>query len=181
MCCYSGKISKVQPVTPWFCINGIHRWHFAWNIQIFLDKLFHKTAQNHRISNYYCFHRASQGQLSQCYRRNHVLKAVVKFHKGVKGIKVFAFWVFCNKSQNFIKINRKEPLLWSFYCRAVAWNSLSKNQSKGYSEGNFIKRDAYTETLTQVFSCTFWKNYKHDFERLCETASEIMSKKEFVI
>ena len=38
-----------------------------------------------------------------------------------------------------------------------------------------------TQTLIQVLSCRFWKNYEHDFEQLCETASEIMSKKEFVI
>ena len=43
------------------------------------------------------------------------------------------------------------------------------------------KRDAYTEILTQIFSCRFWKSYKHDFEHLCETASEIMSRKEFFI
>ena len=38
------------------------------------------------------------------------------------------------------------------------------------------KRDAYTETLRQILFFRFWKNYEHDFEHLCETASEIMSK-----
>ena len=41
------------------------------------------------------------------------------------------------------------------------------------------KRDAYTATLTQLLSCR--KSYEHEFEHLCETASEIMSKKEFVM
>ena len=72
------------------------------------------------MSNYYCFRRAAQGQLSHCNRRNNVLRAVVKSHKGLKGTKV----LFCKKSQKFIKIYRKEPLLGSFYCKAAVWNSL---------------------------------------------------------
>ena len=46
-----------------------------------------------RNLNDYCFRRAAQGQLSQCNRRNTatVLRAVVKFHKGlIKEKKVFA-------------------------------------------------------------------------------------------
>ena len=49
---------------------------------------------------------------------------MLKSHKGLKGTKVFAFWVFCKKSKKFLKIYRKEPLLGSFYCKAVAWNNL---------------------------------------------------------
>ena len=48
---------------------------------------------------------------------------------------------------------------------------------KGYL-GNFIKK---RRLHREMLSSRFWKNYEHDFEHLCETASEIMSKKEFVI
>ena len=89
--------------------------------------------------------------------------------------------MFCKKFQKFLKIYMKEPLLGFFYCKAAAWNSWWKSQSKGYSVSTLLKRDAYAETLTQVLSCRFWKGYEHEFEHLCETASEIMSKKEFVI
>ena len=64
----------------------LHHWHFAWNIQFFLDKLFHKKAQKLRMSNYCCFRRGAQGQLYQC----NVLRAGIKSHKGLKGTKVFA-------------------------------------------------------------------------------------------
>ena len=77
-----------------------------------------------KMSKCYCFCRAAQGLLSQCNRRNNALSAVVKSHKGLKGTKVFVFWVFCKKSQTFLKIYRKGPLLGSFYCKAAAWNSL---------------------------------------------------------
>ena len=45
-----------------------------------------------RMSNDYCFRKAALGQLSQCNKRNTstVLSAVVKSHKGLKGIKAFA-------------------------------------------------------------------------------------------
>ena len=76
------------------------------------------------MSNYYFFCRAAQGQLSQFNKENNVLRAVVKSHKCLKGTKVFDFWVFCKKSQKFLKIYRKEPLLGSFYYKAAACNSL---------------------------------------------------------
>ena len=56
-----------------------------------------------------------------------------------------------------------------------------KAKVKDTRQSTLSKRDVYTETLTQVLSCRFWKSYEHEFEHLCETASEIMSKKEFVI
>ena len=40
------------------------------------------------MSEDYCFRRAVQGQLSQCNSRNTVLRAVVKSHESLKGIKV---------------------------------------------------------------------------------------------
>ena len=44
------------------------------------------------MSNDYCFRKAALGQLSQCNKRyiSTVLSAVVKSHKGLKGIKAFA-------------------------------------------------------------------------------------------
>ena len=78
----------------------------------FFDKLFRKTDHSkprivdiylRRMSNYYCFRRAAQVELSQCNRRNNVLRAVVKFNKCLKGTKVLAFWVFCKKSKKFSK------------------------------------------------------------------------------
>ena len=92
---------------------------------IFSSKpLIEKGSNLLKMSNYYCLCRAVQGQLSQCNRRKNVLRAMLKSHKGLKGTKVFAFWVFCKKSKKFLKIYRKEPLLGSFYCKAVAWNNL---------------------------------------------------------
>ena len=44
------------------------------------------------------FRRAVQGQLYQFNKENNVLRAVVKSHKGLKGTKIFGFWVFCKKS-----------------------------------------------------------------------------------
>ena len=41
--------------------------------------------------------------------------------------------VFWKKSQKFLEIYRKEPVLKSFYCKVVAWNRLlkTKKESKG--------------------------------------------------
>ena len=50
------------------------------------------------MSNYYFFRRAVQGQLYPFNKENNVLRAVVKSHKGLKGTKIFGFWVFCKKS-----------------------------------------------------------------------------------
>ena len=67
-----------------------------------------------------CFRRAVQGQLSQCNRRNTVLRAMLKSHKGLKVTKVFAFGC----SVRNLKTYSVEPLLESFYCKVAAWNSL---------------------------------------------------------
>ena len=50
-----------------------------------------KGSQLLRMSNHYCFCRCAQGQLSQCNRKNPVLRAVVNSYGGLKGTKVFAF------------------------------------------------------------------------------------------
>ena len=44
-----------------------------------------------KISNNYCFRKAAQGQLSQCNKRNTVLRGVLKSHKNLNRTKVFAF------------------------------------------------------------------------------------------
>ena len=56
---------------------------------------------------------------------------------------------------------------------------MKKAKVKDTRRSTLSNRDAYTGTLTQVLSCR--KSYKNEFEHLWETASEIMSKKEFVI
>ena len=45
----------------------------------------------------------------------------------------------------------------SFYCKVAACNSLLK-----ITRSTLSKKDAYTETLTQVLSVNFEKNYEHD-------------------
>ena len=132
------------------------------------------------MSNDYWFRSAAQGQLSECNRRNTVLRAVVKSHKGLKETKVFAFGCFVRNLKNSQNLQEK-PLLESFYCKVTAWNSLYKKSKVKVTRATLPKRETYTETLTQVHSCRFWKKYEHDLEHLCETASEIVSKKEFVI
>ena len=67
----------------------------------------------------YRFRRVEEGQLSQWNRRNTVLRAVVKYHKDLKGTKVFAFGCSVRNLKNLQK-----PLLESFCCKVAAWNSL---------------------------------------------------------
>ena len=76
---------------------------------------------------------------------------MVKSYNGLKGTKVFAFWVFCKKSWKFFIIYRKELLLGFFYCKAAAWNSLLKNgKVKVTRRITLLKRDAYSSTFLQV-------------------------------
>ena len=89
--------------------------------------------------------------------------------------------MFCKKFQKFLKIYMKEPLLRFFIVKLQPGVAYEKAKVKDTRRSTLSKRDAYTGTLTQVLSCRFWKSYEHEFEHLCETASEIMSKKEFVI
>ena len=67
----------------------------------------------------YRFRRVEEEQLSQWNRRNTVLRAVVKYHKDLKGTKVFAFGCSVRNLKNLQK-----PLLESFCCKVAAWNSL---------------------------------------------------------
>ena len=79
-----------------------------------------KGSQLLRMSNHYCFCRCAQGQLSQCNRRNPVLRAVVNSYGGLKGTKVFAF----ESSERNLKNCKEEPFLEFFYYNVAAWNSL---------------------------------------------------------
>ena len=54
-----------------------------------------------KISNNYCFRKAAQGQLSQCNKRNTVLRGVLKSHKNLNRTKVFAFWCCVRNIKNF--------------------------------------------------------------------------------
>ena len=56
------------------------------------------------MSNDCCFHRAAQGQLSQYNRRSiaAVLRAVVKYNKGLKGAEIFA----CGCSGKILKVSQ---------------------------------------------------------------------------
>ena len=109
-----------------------------------------------RMSNDYCFRRAAQGKLSQRNWRNTatVLRAVVKSHNCLKGTKVFAcgccLW---KKSQKVFKICRKEPVLGSFIAKLQPVIAYKRLLGQLYQ-----KRDAYTETLTQLLSVNFEKN-----------------------
>ena len=89
--------------------------------------------------------------------------------------------MFCKKFQKFLKFYMKEPLLGFFIIKLQPAIAYEIAKVKDTRQSTLLKRDAYTETLTQVLSCRFWKSYEHESEHLCETASEIMSKKEFVI
>ena len=73
----------------------------------------------------------------------------------------------------------KEPFLGFFIVKLQPGMAYKKVKVKLTGQSTLPKRDAYTETLTQVLSYRFWKSSSAKY--LCETASEIMSKKEFVI
>ena len=76
----------------------------------------------------------------------------------------------------------KEPLLGFFFIvKLQPGIAYEKAKVKVTRRSALSKRDAYKETLTQVLSYRFWKSYEHEFEHVCEIASEIMSNKEFVI
>ena len=105
-----------------------------------------------------------------------VLRTEVKYHKGLKSTKVFACSCSGRNLRNFSKFTGKSPcspfivklqpgIAWKRKTKVnVSWLILSKKRP-----------------VTQVLSCKFWKSYEHDFEHLCETTSEIISEKKFVI
>ena len=111
-----------------------------------------------RMPNDCCFRWAAQGQLSQCNRRNivTVLRTVVKSHKGLKEIKVFACGCFGRNLKNFSKSAWKSTWWSPFIIKLRPAIALKKKQGKDYSD-NFIKKrrlhgDSYTSILYK-----FWK------------------------
>ena len=115
-----------------------------------------------KMSDYYCFCRSAQGQLSQCNRRNTatVLRAVVKSHSGLKGTKVFA--CECSgrnfKLKNFSKFAGKSSCWGPFILQLQLVIAFVRLLGQLYQ-----KNDAYTETLTQVLPVNFEKNDEHDY------------------
>ena len=135
------------------------------NIQVFFGQVVSQNSSKPlivkgfyllRMSNDYCFRRAAQGKLSQRNRRNTaaVLRAVVKSHNRLKGRKVFASGCFGRN----LKICREEPVLGSFIVKLQPVIAYKRLLGQLYQ-----KRDAYTETLTQILSVNFEKKYEHDY------------------
>ena len=108
-----------------------------------------------RMSNDYCFRRAAQKQLSQCNRRitATVLRAVVKSHNGLKGTKVFACGCSGRNLKNLSKFAGKSPCWGPFIVKLQPVIAYKRLLGQLYQ-----KRDAYTETLTQILSVNFEKN-----------------------
>ena len=110
-----------------------------------------------RMSDYYCFRRAAQGQLSQCNRRNTAtaLTAVVKSHNGLKGTKVSACGYSGRnfKLENFSKFAGKNPCWGPFIVKLQPVIAYKRLLGQLYQ-----RRDAYTGTLTQVLSVNFETN-----------------------
>ena len=66
-------------------------------------------------------------------------------------------------SKSFKKVSKfagKNPWWSPFIVKLRPVIAFKKNKVK-ITRSNLSKRDAYTETLTQVFSVNFEKNYKH--------------------
>ena len=82
--------------------------------------------------NDYCFRRGAQGQLPQCNRRNTVLRAVIKFHKGLKGTKVFAFGCSVRNLKNLSKFTGSDPCWSPFIVKLQSGIAYKKSQNKGY-------------------------------------------------
>ena len=99
------------------------------------------------MSDDYCFRRAAQRQLSQCNRRNTatVLRAVVKSHNGLKGTKVFACGCSGRNLKNLSKFAGKSPCWGPFIVKLQPVIAYKRLLGQLYE-----KRDAYTETLTQI-------------------------------
>ena len=144
------------------------------NIQIFFRETISQNSSKplivkgfclFRIPNNCCFRWAAQGQLPQCNRRNTVtvVRTVVKPHKGLKEIKVFVCGCFRRNLNNFSKFAGKSPWWSPFIVKLRHVIAFKKKNKVKITRSNLSKRDAYTETLTQVFSVNFEKNYEHDY------------------
>ena len=103
-----------------------------------------------RMSDGYCFRRAVQGQSSQRDRRiATVLRAVVKYHNCLNGTNVIA----CGCSRrNLTKFAGKSACWGTFVVKLQSVIAYKRLLGQLYQ-----KRDANTETLTQILSVNFEK------------------------
>ena len=113
-----------------------------------------------RMSDGYCFRRAVQGQPSQRDRGNiaTVLRAVVKSHNRLNGTKVIACGCSRRNLKKFSKFAGKSACWGTFVVelqRLIAYKRLLGQL--------YQKREANTETLTQLLSVNFEKKYEHDY------------------
>ena len=108
-----------------------------------------------RMSEDYCFRRAAQGQLSQRDRRDSatVLRAVVKSHNRLKGTKVIACGCSRRNLKKFSKFAGKSACWGTFVVTSKRVIAYKRLLGKLYQ-----KRDANSETLTQLLSVNFEKN-----------------------
>ena len=107
-----------------------------------------------------------------------ILRAVIKSHKGLKGAKVFACGYSWRNIKIFSKFTGKSPC-WS---KVAAWKSLFlKSRNKDYSV-NINKTEAPTLRLLHKYLPVNFENIMNtNFEHLCENASEMLSKRGFVM
>ena len=75
---------------------------------------------------------------------------MVKTHKGLKGTKVFACGCFGKNLKNFSKFAGKSSW-WSPFIVKLPPVIAFKKTKVTITRSNLSKREAYTETLTQVF------------------------------
>ena len=129
------------------------------------------------MSDDYCFRRAAQRQLSQCNRRNTatVLRAVVESHNGLKGTKVFACGCSRRNLKNLSKFAGKSPCWGPLIVKLQPVIAFKRLLGQLYQ-----KRDSYTQIPSKALPVNFENNYEHGDLHLYETATEIMSNKEFV-
>ena len=113
-----------------------------------------------RMSDDYCFRRAAQGQLSQCNRGNTatVLRAAVKSHNGLKETKVFASGCSRRNLENLSKFAGKSPCWGPFIVKLQPVIVYKRLLCQLY-----LKRDAYTETLSKALPVNFENSYEHGY------------------
>ena len=68
-----------------------------------------------------------------------------------------------NLNLKLLKICSEEPLLESLYCKVAACKQLIKKPKERLLGQLYQKRDAYTQTFTQVLSINFEKKHEHVF------------------
>ena len=138
-------------------------------LNFFSDKLISKNSSKPlivrsfyllRMSDDYCFRRAAQGQLSQCNRGNTatVLRAAVKSHNGLKETKVFASGCSGRNLKNSSKFAGKSPCWGPFIVKLQPVIVYKRLLSQLY-----LKRDAYTETLSKALPVNFENSYEHGY------------------